>query len=56
MMKLLIPILFFMVALAGMLAALHWSKYKRRPSGCCGAHKVCEFQGEDVAECDETGE
>jgi hypothetical protein len=46
-MKILIPILFFMVAMAGMLAALQWSKYKKRKSGCCGAHEVCEHDKEE---------
>jgi len=23
-------------------AALHFARYKKRPSGCCGAHEVCE--------------
>lgn len=49
MMKILIPILFFIVIMLGMLAALHWSKYKKRKSGCCGAHEVCEHYPEQDA-------
>ncbi len=40
-MKFLIPIFFFMVAIVGMLAALQFSKYKKRKTGCCGAHAEC---------------
>ena len=50
MIKILIPVLFFMVALAGMLAALHFSNYKKRKSGCCGAHKVCNHFDDDGKE------
>lgn len=43
-MKWFIPILFFMLALVGMAAALHFAKYKKRPNGCCGAHTHCTHQ------------
>ncbi|MCP4147071.1 MAG: hypothetical protein GY757_04910 [bacterium] len=40
-MKLLLPVLFCIAAFAVMLIALHYSRYKKRPSGCCGAHDTC---------------
>lgn len=41
MLKIIIPIIFTIVALALFAGALHFAKYKKRPSGCCGAHEVC---------------
>ena len=46
-MDFIIPIIFFMIALGLMLAALHFAKYKKRPSGCCGAHAVCAHHKKD---------
>jgi hypothetical protein len=41
-MKILVPIIFTIVAMVLMAAALHFAKYKKRKqSGCCGAHEVC---------------
>lgn len=42
MMKLLIPILFTAAALTLFAAALYFAKYKKRTTGCCGAHDACE--------------
>ena len=43
MIKILIPILFTVLAFGLFAAALHFAKYKKRnASGCCGAHDVCE--------------
>jgi hypothetical protein len=40
-MKLIIPIIFMIVAVVFMAAALHISKYKKRKgSGCCGGGQV----------------
>lgn len=37
-MKIIIPVIFTIIAIGLMLAALHFSKYKKRTSGCCGGH------------------
>lgn len=42
MMKLVIPILFSVAAMILMAAALHFSKYRKRASGCCGGG-TCEL-------------
>ena len=34
----------FIVAVMGMALSLHFSKYKKRPSGCCGGQH-CETNG-----------
>ena len=34
--QILIVVGFFIVAMGGMMLALHFSKYKQRNSGCCG--------------------
>lgn len=49
-MKFIVPIFFFMVALVGMLVALQFSKYKKRPTGCCGAHAQCTHFGDKDGE------
>jgi len=36
MIRYLAVLLFSLLALSLMLAALHFSRYKKRPSGCCG--------------------
>jgi len=40
-MNVIIPILFCIVAFGIMAAALHFSKYKKRKSGCCGGGDIC---------------
>lgn len=37
-------LLFFILALSLMLAALHFSRYKKRPSDCCGGLHCGESQ------------
>ena len=50
-MKLIIPIIFTIVAMVIMAAALHFSKYKKRGSGCCGGGTVsADYTGKT---CDE---
>jgi hypothetical protein len=45
MIQYIIVFLFFALAMAVMLIALHFSQYKKRPSGCCGgAH--CDTHSE----------
>lgn len=36
MIQYIVVFLFFIGAISLMLAALHFSRYKKRPSGCCG--------------------
>ena len=36
MIQYIVVLLFSILALSLMLAALHFSRYKKRPSGCCG--------------------
>jgi hypothetical protein len=51
MMKLIIPILFTIVAIVFFAFALHISRYKKRKSGCCGgADIVAGYTGKT---CDE---
>ena len=40
-MKLIIPIIFTIIAVGLMLGALHFSKYRKRKSGCCGGGDAC---------------
>jgi hypothetical protein len=42
MMKLLIPIIFALTAFVLFIAALQFSRYKKRKSGCCGGAAVVE--------------
>lgn len=50
-MKLILPIIFAIVAIVFFAAALHFSQYKKRKSGCCGgADIVAGFTGKT---CDE---
>ena len=42
--------LFFIGAISLMLAALHFSRYKKRPSGCCGGGH-CESGEENYHSC-----
>jgi hypothetical protein len=39
-MKLIIPIIFAIVAIVFFAAALHFSQYKKRKSGCCGGGEL----------------
>ncbi len=36
MIQYIIAILFFLIAISIMILSLHFSKYKKKPSGCCG--------------------
>lgn len=40
-MKIIIPVIFTIIAVGLMLAALHFSKYKKGKSGCCGGGDAC---------------
>ena len=44
-MKVIIPILFSIVAMVVMAAALHFSRYKKRGSGCCGGDVPTGYKG-----------
>jgi len=47
MIEYIIVFLLFVLAFSGMLAALHFSKYKKRASGCCGGgHCSTDQDGE----------
>lgn len=47
MIEYIVVFLFFVLAFAGMLAALHFSKYRKRASGCCGGgHCSTDQDGE----------
>jgi hypothetical protein len=62
MMKLLIPVLFAIVAFVLFAAALHFSQYKKRKSGCCGGAalmaeytgKTCDKDQSKYCVCEET--
>jgi len=41
----LIPVGFFIIAVGGMALALHFSQYKKRKSGCCGAGNCDSGEG-----------
>lgn len=45
-MKFIIPIIFTIIAMVVMAAALHFSKYKKRGSGCCGGDIPANYNGE----------
>ncbi len=47
MIQYIIAFLFFIAAISIMLAALHFSQYKKRPSGCCGGGHCETDQGGD---------
>lgn len=42
--QILLAIGIFSLAIVGMAISLHFSKYKKRPSGCCGGQH-CETNG-----------
>lgn len=44
-MKVIIPILISIIAMLVMAAALHFSKYKKRGSGCCGGDLPHNYKG-----------
>lgn len=44
-MKFIIPILFTIIAMVVMAAALHFSRYKKRGSGCCGGDLPADYKG-----------
>ena len=48
MIEYIIVILFFILAFAGMLAALHFSKYRKRASGCCGGGHCSTDQDDET--------
>ena len=50
-MKIIIPIIFTMIAVGLMAAALYFSKYKKGKSGCCGGGDICIDQ--TAKTCDE---
>lgn len=41
-----VAFLFFVLAISIMLMALHFSQYKKRPSGCCGG-RHCDTDAEE---------
>lgn len=47
MLQYIVVFLFFVAAFALMLAALHFSQYKKRPSGCCGGGHCSPEDKED---------
>lgn len=56
-MNILIPILFCVVAVVIMGAALHFSKYKKRKSGCgCGRGESIDDAGSCAKTCDHDAE
>ncbi|MCP5050217.1 MAG: hypothetical protein GY940_23830 [bacterium] len=52
-MNLIIPILFFMVAVGVTMTVLHFSKFKQRSGDCCGAYDICPNEGKEE-ECQNT--
>ena len=49
MIEYIIVFLLFVLAFSGMLAALHFSKYKKRASGCCGGGPCSTDQDGETA-------